>query len=89
MKSTRNLAGELTEMGHAVSHSVVAKILHPLQYSLQGTRKTLEGHQHPDRDAQFQYLNCPLLWVTQHSGLVPSTTGLREDDYILAKISSS
>jgi Rhodopirellula transposase DDE domain len=56
-KSTRNLAAELTEMGHAVSHSVVAKILHSLQYSLQGTRKTLEGHQHPDRDAQFRYLN--------------------------------
>jgi transposase len=56
-KSTRNLAAELTEMGHAVSHSVVAKILRSLKYSLQGTRKTLEGHQHPDRDAQFRYVN--------------------------------
>jgi hypothetical protein len=36
---------------------VVAHILHSLDYSLQGTRKTLEGHQHPDRDAQFRYLN--------------------------------
>jgi Rhodopirellula transposase DDE domain len=56
-KSTRNLATELTEMGPAVSHSVVAKILRSLQYSLQGTRKTLEGRQHPDRDAQFRYIN--------------------------------
>ncbi len=56
-KSTRNLAAELTEMGHAVSHSVVAKILRSLKYSLQGTRKTLEGRQHPDRDAQFRYIN--------------------------------
>jgi hypothetical protein len=56
-KSTRNLATELTEMDHAVSHSVIAKILRSLQYSLQGTRKTLEGRQHPDRDAQFRYIN--------------------------------
>jgi len=56
-KSTRNLAEELTGMGHAVSHSVVAKILRSLKYSLQGTRKTLEGRQHPDRDAQFRYIN--------------------------------
>lgn len=56
-KSTRNLADELTKMGHAVSHTVVAKILHALGFSLQGTRKTLEGKQHPDRDAQFRYIN--------------------------------
>jgi transposase len=58
-KSTRNLATELTEMGHAVSHSVVAKILRSLKYSLQGTRKTLEGHQHPDRD----------VWVSNRSSM--------------------
>ena len=44
-------------MGHAVSHSVVAKILRSEGFSLQGTRKTLEGAQHPDRDAQFRYIN--------------------------------
>jgi Rhodopirellula transposase DDE domain len=48
---------ELTERGHSVSHSVVAKILHSLRYSLQGTRKRLEGSQHPDRDDQFRYIN--------------------------------
>src|SRR3712207_6452731 len=42
-KSTRQLAGQLTERGHAISHSVVANILHARGYSLQGTRKTLEG----------------------------------------------
>lgn len=56
-KSTRKLAGELTAMGHEVSHSVVAKILRSAGYSLQGTRKMLEGAQHPDRDAQFRYIN--------------------------------
>src|SRR6266550_847244 len=56
-KSTRNLADELTGMGHEVSHAVVAKILRGNGYSLQGTRKTLEGAQHPDRDAQFRYIN--------------------------------
>ncbi len=43
-------------MGHRVSHAVVAKILGSRGYSLQGTRKTLEGR-HPDRDAQFRYIN--------------------------------
>lgn len=38
--------------------SVVANILHSCGYSLQATRKTLEGRQHPDRDAQFRYLNA-------------------------------
>ena len=57
-KSTRGLARELTEQGHPVSHSVVAKILRGCGYSLQGTRKALEGTQHPDRDAQFRYINA-------------------------------
>jgi hypothetical protein len=56
-KSTRNLASELTAMGHKISHSAVGKLLHSAGYSLQGTRKMLEGSQHPDRDAQFRYLN--------------------------------
>ncbi len=44
-KSTRHLANELTAMGHTVSHSVVAQILRSVRFSLQGTRKTLEGTQ--------------------------------------------
>jgi hypothetical protein len=56
-KSTRHLARKLTRAGHVVSHSVVAKILKSAGYSLQSTRKTLEGAQKRDRDAQFRYLN--------------------------------
>ncbi len=56
-KSTRNLALELTAMGHVISHSVVAKILRSMGYSLQGTRKKLEGKQHADRDAQFRHIS--------------------------------
>jgi transposase len=56
-KSTRNLARELSAMGHAISHSVVGKVLRSIGYSLQGTRKALEGTQHPDRDAQFRHIN--------------------------------
>jgi Rhodopirellula transposase DDE domain len=56
-KSTRNLASGLTAKGHKISHAVVGKILRWLGYSLQGTRKMLEGAQHPDRDAQFRHIN--------------------------------
>jgi hypothetical protein len=57
-KSTRNLADELTASGHPASHYTVGRLLtRELDYSLQGNAKTLEGAQHPDRDAQFRYLN--------------------------------
>lgn len=56
-KSTRQLAAELVRQGHQVSHQSVAALLHALDYSLQGTRKTREGADHPDRDAQFAYIN--------------------------------
>jgi DDE family transposase len=56
-KSTRNLAAELNRLGHRVSHVTVAALLHDLDYSLQANRKTKEGKEHPDRDAQFEYIN--------------------------------
>jgi hypothetical protein len=56
-KSTRKLAAELTRQGHAVSHEKVAQLLRELDYSLQSTRKSKEGRAHPDRDAQFAYIN--------------------------------
>jgi Rhodopirellula transposase DDE domain len=56
-KSTRQLAAELVRQGHRVSYKTVAELLHALDYSLQGTRKTKEGADHPDRDAQFAYIN--------------------------------
>lgn len=57
-KSTRNLAAELRALGHQASHSLVRRVLRSAGYSLQGTRKTLEGSQHPDRDDQFRYINA-------------------------------
>jgi hypothetical protein len=57
-RSTRTLADELGRQGHAVSHHSVARLLSgPLGYSLQANAKTVEGKQHPDRDAQFRYIN--------------------------------
>jgi len=56
-KSTRRLAEQLTEAGHPISHTAVAKLLRFLGYSLQSTRKKMEGSQHPDRDDQFRYIN--------------------------------
>jgi hypothetical protein len=56
-KSSRNLADELTERGHPVGYRTIPKLLRGLGYSLQSARKTLEGRQHPDRDAQFGYIN--------------------------------
>lgn len=55
--STRNLAKTLQNMGHQVSHTTVAKILEKLEYSLQGTQKTIEGQSHEDRNAQFEFIN--------------------------------
>jgi DDE family transposase len=56
-KSTRTLSAELAAQRHPVSHEKVAQLLRQMDYSLQGNRKTEEGNDHPDRDAQFQYIN--------------------------------
>jgi transposase len=56
-KSVRRLADELKKMGHETSHHMVAGLLHDLGYSLQANRKTLEGADHPDRNAQFEHIN--------------------------------
>jgi transposase len=56
-KSSRNLAAELTEQGHPVGFRTVPRLLRKLGFSLQSARKTLEGKQHPDRDAQFRHIN--------------------------------
>ena len=56
-KSVRRLAIELKRQGHATSHRMVAELLHDLGYSLQANAKTIEGTSHPDRNAQFEYIN--------------------------------
>jgi len=55
--SLRNLAGELARQGHRAGPDTVAKLLREEGFSLQGNAKTAEGARHPDRDAQFRYIN--------------------------------
>lgn len=57
-KSTTNLARELREQGHAVSQATVWRLLDDLGYSMQSNRKTREGADHPDRNAQFEFINA-------------------------------
>jgi hypothetical protein len=56
-KSTRRLSEELCKRGHQVGRTTVHELLEHLGYSLQSNRKTREGGSHPDRDAQFEYIN--------------------------------
>ena len=72
-KSTRHLSEALEAIGYPVSHTTIAKILQALGYSLQGNAKNLEVKNHPDRNAQFEYINrvtkrfmrndCPIISV--------------------------
>jgi transposase len=64
-KSTRKLAGALSQLGHPVSDRTVARMLRGMGFSLQGNAKVTEGRQHEDRDAQFGYLNAA---VATHVG---------------------
>jgi hypothetical protein len=57
-KSTQKLADELTVRGFAVGPRTVAKLLKTCGYRLQANAKVVEGRQHPDRDAQFEYVNA-------------------------------
>jgi len=57
VKSTRKLAAALTAQGHRVSADVVGDLLREEGFSLQGNAKVIEGRRHPDRDAQFRYIN--------------------------------
>lgn len=56
-KSTRNLAEELSRQGFSASANTVGRLLRECGYSLQANSKTIEGKQHPDRDAQFRHIN--------------------------------
>lgn len=57
-KSLRQLESELQAQGYVVSHTSIGDLLKKLGYSLQGNRKTLEGGDHPDRNAQFEFINA-------------------------------
>jgi hypothetical protein len=56
-KSLRRLSAELKQQGYRASHTLVSHLLHDAGYSLQANRKTREGTNHPDRDAQFEHIN--------------------------------
>lgn len=60
-KSTPKLTRELRKLGHRVSQPTVWRLLDELGYSMQSNRKTREGSDHPDRDAQFEYLNASVI----------------------------
>jgi len=66
-QSTRAIARALGRHHHSVSHMKVAQLLHELDYSLQGTRKTEEGTDHPDRDAQFRFINAAVKKSLAHA----------------------
>lgn len=71
-KSTRTLAHELTGRQHPISHEKVAQLLREMEYSLQGNRKTEEGEDHPDRDAQFRHINTEVRRALAQGGPVIS-----------------
>lgn len=56
-KSLRVLVNELAKKGHKINHQTLADLLRDMGYSLQANKKTLEGHQSPDRNEQFEYIN--------------------------------
>lgn len=56
-KSLRNIQTELQQRGFKASHELIRQILQENEYSLQSNRKTQEGGNHPDRDAQFEFIN--------------------------------
>ena len=56
-KSVRHIQEELKQQGFHVSHELIRQILKEQDYSLQANRKTKEGGEHPDRDAQFEFIN--------------------------------
>jgi hypothetical protein len=60
-KSTTQLANELTRQGHPVSPRTVGRLLKAAGYSLQSNRKTKEGSNHPDRNAQFEHINATVI----------------------------
>src|SRR3989475_5762121 len=71
-KSTRTIAKELVRRQHPVSHVKVAQLLHDLDYSLQSNRKTEEGDDHPDRDAQFRHIAAAVKRCLAHKNPVIS-----------------
>jgi hypothetical protein len=78
-KSTRNLADALVALGHEISHDSVGRALEDIGYRLQANRKTEDGDDHPDRDAQFEYINrCVRRFQRRHQPVVSVDAKKRE-----------
>lgn len=78
-KSTQKLAAELTRQNHPVSDRTVAALLKQAGYSLQANRKTREGSKHPDRNAQFEYINkCVLTQQRKDQPVISVDTKKKE-----------
>ena len=78
-QSTRTIATALTQRRHPISHVTVAHLLHDLDYSLQSNRKSEEGRDHPDRDAQFRHISTAVRRrLAQHSPVISVDTKKKE-----------
>jgi len=78
-KSTRKLARELEMMGHNVSHTRVAELLRWQGYSLQSNQKVIEGNNHPDRNAQFIFIdNKTKLFINYDQPVISVDTKKKE-----------
>jgi hypothetical protein len=78
-KSTRRLAEQLTSQGHRITDRTVSKLLQAQGYSLQAPRKTQDGGRHPDRDAQFQYINAQVVAFQQREQPVISVDAKKKE----------
>lgn len=78
-QSLRNLEQKLNTRSHKISHQLVANLLHEMDYSLQANRKTREGSNHPDRNAQFEFINQDVKkQLTAHQPVISVDTKKKE-----------
>lgn len=79
-KSTYKLADELNKNGHRISHDLVGQYLEKMGYSLQGNKKVKEGNDHPDRDAQFHFINQKVKLFQKNNQPVISTDTKKKEN---------
>jgi len=78
-KSTRKLANELQQQGYSIGERTISRLLIEKGYSLQANRKTQEGSQHPDRNAQFEYINRRVLLFQKRNQPVVSVDAKKKE----------
>lgn len=79
-KSTRNISEALKKKGYKISPKTISSILHKMGFSLQSNRKNLEGKQHPDRDAQFNYINQSVIFFQNNNQPVISVDAKKKEN---------